>query len=340
MAEVTKLPTIIGLLLKLEASYAAGGSVAAASDGFLLAAPATPTLEYIHDGSHAAPPGMTGYQRRVAPAGRGFSVPVQHEAKGPGAAYSASVLPSCHVAMRISGFDAAIDTTGGAEKVTYTPTPGAITFGSGLAEFYARQQKYAATGIYGVLDRVGADGPVVPLFEFTLRGLAGLVSDAVVPAITYPALTISPPRSVGIAFALGNYSSNAVVRRWSLEMGGPTPGARANQNVSGGHQGFARGGRRTPVLNVTIEAPALTGSPFHAAGGLDPYQLYDAATEVDASLTVGTVQYNKFQVKPGKVQLMAPPEEDEDEGGALWNLKLQCNPTSINNNDDVSLIWT
>lgn len=339
MAEVTKLNTLIGLLLKLEGSYAAGGSVSSATDGFLLAEPATPTLEYIHDGSHQAPPGMTGYLKRVAPSGRGFTVPVKHEAKGPGAAYSASVLPSVHVALRIAGFDAAIDTTGGAEKVTYTPSPGAVSFASALAEFYARQQKWPGTGIYATLDRIGAEGPVVPLFEFTMRGLAGAIADAVVPAITYPALTISPPKATSIAFALGNYSANAVVRKWALEGASPASGARANQN-STGHQGFARGGRRTPVLNVTIEAPALTGSPFHASGGLDPYQLYDAATEVDCQLTVGATQYNKYKIQPGKVQLMGPPEEDEDEGGALWTLKLQCNPTAINNNDDVSIIFS
>lgn len=340
MPEATKLPTVIGMLLKLEASYAAGGSVAAGSDGFLLAEPAVPTLEYLHDGAHAAPPAITGFQRRVAPSGEQFSVPVKHEAKGPGAAYSASVLPTPHIPLRIAGFDAAVDTTGGAEKVTYTPTPGAVGFGSALAEFYARQQKWPGTAIYATLDRITAEGPVVPMWEFTLHGLPGAIADATVPSITYPALTIDPPKATNIGFTLGNFASNAIVKRFELVMDGPTPTPRANQNASSGHAGFARGGRRQPILTVCVEATALQSTPYHHANGLDPYNLFKAATELDCSLTVGGTQYNKFKIQPGKVQLAGPPEEDEVDGVACWVLRLQCNPTSINNNNDVSIIFS
>lgn len=340
MPEATKLPTVIGLLLKLEASYGAGGSVAAATDGFLLAEPAIPALEYLHDGAHAPPPAITGFQRRVAPSGEQFSVPVKHEGKGPGTAYSASVLPTPHVALRIGGFDSVVDTTASAEKVTYTPSPGAVGFASALAEFYGRQQKWPGTAIYATLDRIAADGPVVPLWEFTMHGLPGTIADSTVPAITYPFLTIDPPKATNIVFTLGNFASNAIVKRFELAMDGPTPTPRANQNVSSGHAGFGRGGRRQPMLTVAIEATALQTTPFHNANGLDPYQLNKAATELDCSLQVGGTQYNRYKIQPGKVQLAGPPEEDEVDGVACWVLKLQCNPTSINSNNDVSIIFS
>src|SRR5919108_140678 len=84
------------------------------------------------------------------------------------ASYSASVLPSLHTLLRIAGFDAAIDVTGGAEKVTYTPTPGQTGFGSGVFDAYGRGQKFPLTGGYADL-KISAEDENAPLFEFILR---------------------------------------------------------------------------------------------------------------------------------------------------------------------------
>lgn len=331
----TKLPTIIGLLGKLEASYNAGGSLSTSTDGIQLAGPATPTLDYAFDGERRPPPAITGYQRRLTPQGRACSVTLPHEAKGAAAAYNGTTnVFSARTLLRLCGFDVALDATGGAEKETYTPTPGMTGFGSGLFEAYARGQKYPIQAAYGDLS-VTFDDNSAPLMEVAIRGLVGAITDTTVPAITYPTLTTDPAKAAGITLSLGNFV-NAVVRRGKFTLGRQI-GARRNQNSAAGHAGFSPG-RRTPVLELTVEATAFTTTPFHAASAIDPYNLYDAATLLDCQLQFGSTQYNRWKIKPGKVQLMAPPTEDEDEGGALWSLRLQCNPTTLNGNDDVSLI--
>lgn len=334
----TKLPTIIGLVGKVEASYNAGGALSTATDGIQLAAPAVPTPEYAFDGGRRGPPAIGGYQRRLKPHGKACTIPFQHEAKGAGAAYSASVLPSLHTLLRIAGFDAAIDTSVGVEKVTYTPTPGATGFGSGVFDAYGHGQKFPLTGGYADLN-ITADDENAPLWEFVLKTLHGAVADAAVPAITYPTLSLDPPKSTNIGFTIGDFV-NGVIRKWGFKLGRQI-GMRRNQNGAGGHGGFSPSGRpnRTPIIEVTVEKTSLQATPFHAAGAIDPYRLYEEATVLDASIQIGSVQYNKFKVKPGKVQLAAPPGEDEDEGGALWVLQLQCNPTTLNGNDDISFIF-
>jgi hypothetical protein len=156
-----------------------------------------------------------------------------------------------------------------------------------------------------------------------------------VPAVTYPTLTTEPPTAVNIAFQFGSFQANAIVRSGKLSMNRAI-GARANQNVAGGHAGFS-GGRRTPTLELTIEAPALVNTPFHTSAGIDPYLLFENATEVSANVTIGSVQYNKFSIIPGKVQMSAPVALAQDDGSVLYKLTCQCNPTSVNNNDDVTV---
>jgi hypothetical protein len=335
----TKLPTIIGLTGKLEASYGAGGSPSNATDRILLEEPAEPSLEYAYDGARQPAPAMFGYLRRATPIGRGGSVAFKVAAKGAGAAYGASVLPNIHNLLRMAGFDAAIVTTGGSETVTYTPslspTLGGAALASGVFNCYARAQVFPITAAYLDL-AITADAPHHPVWEFSLKGLIGAIADTVVPSITYPTLTLDPPKSANVAFTLGNFTG-AVLRSWSLKLGRQI-GMRMNHNAAGGHGGFVVG-RRTPVLEVLLEASSLQATPFHAATAIDPYNLYDAATQLDCSLQIGSVQYNKWKFTAGKVQIMAPPTEENEDGAALWRLQLQCNPATISASDDLTFLF-
>lgn len=330
----TKLPIGRALLIKAEPSYNAGGTLAAATDGILVTDDLVPSHEYAHDGSRKQPPGMAGYMRRVAPAGPRLSLPFGHEAKGAAAAYSASVVPSAHRAFLASGFDGAVTTTPGSEKWDYTPTPLTGTPTSLVAEVYGRKQKYPVTGVYLNIESIEF-GDGVPLWNFLLRGLRGTVADAALPAITYPTLTTEPAKSAGMALTLGGFTTNAIVRGGSFRMNREL-GWRANKNAASGDAGLSPG-RRTPQLEVLIEAPNLVGTPFHSAAGIDPYQLYEAATEIAGQINFGSVQFNRWKLIFGQLQLMAPPVEESDEGAALWRLQFQCNPTSVNNNDDVTI---
>lgn len=329
----TKLELVRALLIKAEASYLAGGSVAAATDGILVVDEIQPTLETLHDGARRMPPGMAGNMRRVPPAGRNLTFAFGHEAKGPGVAYSASVFPSIHRALLGAGFDGAGTFGGGTEKWEYTPTSGTGTPTSLLGELYAREEKYPFTGGYLNLERLAFEDLGIPLWNFQARTVCGTIADSAVPAVTYPALTIEPPAAVNIVFTLGSWTTTAVVRGGSLAMNRAL-GNRANQNAASGNAGFSPG-RRSPTLEILVEATDLVGSPFHTSAGLDPYLFYAAATEVSFQINIGSVQYNRWKIIPGKVQMTAYPTLEGDEGGQLWRLPFQCNPTTVNGNDDV-----
>lgn len=335
----TKLPNFIALLLAIEGSYNAGGAVSAATDGIQLFEPARGKLGALFDGSRRPPPGTAGYQQRLVPAGKIIDLPVKHEARGYGAAYSASNKPSLHRLLQIAGFDAAVTTGAGVEKWVYTPTPGPTGYSSGVAEAYAIGQKLPLQGIYADLTSITSDDGGPPVWEFLLRCIAGTLSDVAVPTVTYRDVAANqPPTPAPMSFTLGNFTG-ARVRKWAFKLG-RTIGQRLDQNSSGLTAGFSPSGRpsRTPELTVTFEATTLQGSPFHAANAIDPYKLYENATPLAMSLQVGATQYNRFKLA-SSVQLMDYPEEDEDEGGALWTTRLQLNPSALNLNDDVTFTF-
>jgi hypothetical protein len=331
----TKLPIGRALLIKAEPSYNGGGTLSASTDGILVTDDIVPTHEYAHDGARRQPPGMAGYMRRVAPAGPRITFPFAHEAKGAAVAYSASVVPSVHRALLAAGFDGAVTVTGGSEKWDYTPTPLTGTPTSLAAEVYGRGQKYPVTGIYLNLESIEFGDGMVPHWTFQARGLRGAVSDVSFPSITYPTLTTEPPKSAGLVLTFGSFTTNAIIRSGSLKMNREL-GWRANLNAASGDAGLSPG-RRTPTIELLFEATALVGSPFHTSAGLDPYKLYEAGTELTAQIDIGSVQYNRFSIIPGKLQMMGPPVEESDEGAALWRVTCQCNPTSVNNNDDTTI---
>jgi hypothetical protein len=199
MPELAKSPRILGLLGKVEASYNAGATLVAGTDGIQMADTPAMTLAYGYDGSRPAPPGTMGSQRRAAPNGRTASVPFKAEVKGAGAAYSASVLPSIHTLLRICGFDDTLTTTAGVEKHAYTPTPGPTGYGSGAFSAYARGELYPLTGAYADWTLMGDTTGVVYLTA-TVSALLGAISDAVTPpAITYVLAAVLPPTAVGAA---------------------------------------------------------------------------------------------------------------------------------------------
>jgi hypothetical protein len=317
-----------GLLAKLEASYNAGGSPSTATDGVLLEELAQLKFSYANDGARPAPPGTAGYQTRVRPSGRAVELTAKVAPKGAGAAYSASVLPNVHALLRASGMDAVINTTGGSESVTYTPTPlPSAGYGSDVMSFYGRQQLYLLQGMLGDWSLELA-GPTVPVLTLAMKGLAPTqFSDSALPAITYPALSIDPPKATSIAFVYG--SVTPVVRRVSLKL------ARAiNPRLdinAGGHVGFAPG-RRTPQLDVEVETAAL-------AGAADWWNDFDTALGAAISFTVGSVQYNKYSITCAKAQLMQPPEESNDGEVSITKLSFQLNPSALNASDEISWVF-
>lgn len=334
MGELAKSPRILGLLGKLEGSYGAGATLSAATDGIQLAETPKLTINYGYDGSRPAPPGTMGSQRRAAPNGRTVSVPFKAEAKGAGAAYSSTVVPSLHVFLRLCGFDAVVTTTLNLEKWVYTPTPGPVGYGSGAFSAYARGELYPLTAAYADWTLTGDSNGVVYLTA-TVSALLGAISDQVTPpAITYPLAAVLPPTAVGAGlFSLGLFT-NAVLQKWTLK-GGRKITPRLNQNAAGGHAGFAIG-NRTPTLDVTYETPTLATTPFHSASAVDPYNLYDAATELAWAIQIGSAQYNRHKWFGAKAQIMKAPDTAENGDVVVTNLSLQLNPSAAGANDEIT----
>lgn len=314
-----KLITLFGLLAKTEASYGAGGALAAATDGILLAEPALLTPQYAHDGARGRAPGSGGRLRRGKQSGRFAEGPLRVEFRGRGAAYGPAALPEINALMRLSGHSATVDATPAAEKVTYAPVSSG--FASGVLEGYARGQKYALTGVYGDFS-FSIDGAGFLVFEFPISGLIGLPTDVGVPAITY--LGTTPPKAESIGLSIGAW--NPVVRSVSFTAN-RRRSPRADVN-SPGHKGWSLGGRE-PQLEITVEeAPLAT---------FDPYAARENGTEYAVDLTVGSVQYNRAKFNAGQCQIVNVTE-GEDEETALWTLTLACNPSSPIANDDYELV--
>lgn len=330
-----KLSVYRGLLAKAEVAYGDATAVSNTTDGVLVVNDMVPTHAYVHDGGRKQPPGMAGNMRRTPPSGAGAEFSIEHEAKGFAAAYSASNVPSVHRLILASGFDGAVTTTGGSEKWDYTPTPKGTALTSLSMELYGRETKFPVNGVYLDMKIASETAGDVPLWTFTAKGRAGTRADSAIPAITYPTLTTEPPKTTTLTMVMGSFTTNNVVRSWSCSLNRQI-GLRGNQNAASGHAGFSPG-RRSVMMEVLIEATDLVGSPYHTSAGLDPYLLWEAGTEIDLSLIVGTVQYNRFKLIAAKGQMAAPVSEEDDEGASLWRLKFQCNPSSVNNNDDLTI---
>jgi hypothetical protein len=318
-----KLVTLYGLLIKLEASYNAGGGVAAATDGVLLMEPADLSIGYVHEGERGRAPGSGGRLRRGRPSGKFGETTLKVEGRGRGSAYGASALPEVHALMRLSGHNAVVDSTLSSEKVTYTPASALADFGSGVAEGYARGQKYPLTGIYADFGFT-IDGPGFLVFEFPISGLVGTVADASVPAITYSGA--EPPKAVSIALTIGAFSP--VVRSVSFKANRKRS-ARADVNAPG-HKGFSMGSRE-PEMEIVVEAAALAT--------FDPYAARDQATQYAVELTVGDTQYNRMKFTAAKAQI-ANVVDGEDEETALWTLTMPLAPSTPVANDDYEFAFT
>lgn len=318
-----KLVTLFGLLLKTEASYNAGGALSTPSDGVLLMEPAKMPYSYAHEGERGRAPGNGGRLRRGRPSGLHTEFEVKVEGRGRSDLYSATNIASdLHNLLRISGHSATLDATLGAEKYTFAPVSDVAQMASGVAEGYARGQKYPMQGLYATWGWE-IDGPGFMVHTFNLSGLVSLPADASVPAIAY--LDTDPPKAVNVGLTLGGWAGG-VVRSASFTQG-RSKSARANIN-SAGHQGFAPGGRE-PEIKVTIEAVALAT--------FNPYQLRDAGTVIDFGLAVGNVKYNIQDFKAPRCQIVGV-EEGEDENTATWELTLQPYASTPGALDDYTFI--
>lgn len=205
-----KLTNLSALLAKLETTYGVGATLAATTDGHLLALsdryPGIFSAEYVYDGATGPAPGNLGMLRRVGAVGRSATGTIPMRAKGAGTTYTSTVLPNIHTMLKASGFDATLATG----TYTYTPTVDSLVYSSMALEAYKRGEKWK---IIGALASCGFEitGPQVPLWQFETKGiLSDAVVDAAMVAPTYPTLTMAEPLAKGLSLTIGAYTAVGV----------------------------------------------------------------------------------------------------------------------------------
>src|SRR4051812_17568986 len=112
---------VYGLLVKVEPVSGTDAAPDPATNAIRTVGIPALKVDYLESGDRSdVESGTLGTVDRAQPAGRFGTIDVSVEVRGAGAAYAAGVRPECDALLRMAGFSATVDATGGAEKVTYT----------------------------------------------------------------------------------------------------------------------------------------------------------------------------------------------------------------------------
>lgn len=333
---------IIGHLCKEETTYGSAIAVAGATDGvqpyFTDRSGIPVNMSYLWDGTIGPAPGNDGNLRRGVPFGGAVTYDLPFYFKGGGAAYSASVVPLIHKMWKACGLTATVDVTGGAEKWTYNPTAVGTIPTSLTQELYTEELKIPLTGVLGNWKFSGdTSGPLK--HTFSLSGIKGTVarSAASVPAaFVYPLTSIVPPSPVGSSLTIGSYTGVIGIKSVDFDLGRKLE-ARPGMDAADGHLGFIHRGR-DPVLKVAIEQAAFATTPFHAAGQIDPWELYESGNSFVCSFQHAGAQYNKFLLTLTQATMSAPPEKSVVNGAACITLEIRPYVSTPIANDDIVLV--
>lgn len=334
------LVQILGFLGKEETTYGSAVSLSTTADGIQLQFenrdyPAI-TLDYAFNGDLGPSVGNLGNVLRAVQSGRSFKYEAPTRAKGGGAAYSASVLPSIHRLLKASGFDAALTTTTGAEKYTYTPSAPGTTYASLTTNLYAHGVLYPGVGVLADWSwDAPNNGP--PMHRFTLNGfLSADASRAAAPTITYPLTSVQAPLASSVAITLGNHSTSAVCVSSSFALNREIF-PRVRQTASGGHLGFVPRGR-SPEFKVTLEAKNFVSSPYTGADTYDPYKLEETGQSIAFAITFGSTQYNKWTMTAAQAQVVKAEPRVVD-GVACFELTVRPYTSTPVAADDLSVTF-
>lgn len=321
----TKTKIRWGMLINAEGSYGAGGTLVAATHGIRVHEDPEPSVEYEYDGRRVGKaPGTAGMVANVAPSSRFSKFAAQHEIHGGGAAYSGSVLPSCHQLLRACGMEATLVAS---TSYTYAPSSENTGYGSAAVEVYRRGQQYTLNGVYGEGFTIAGEAGKIAMMTAPLSGrLPAIPADVALPAITYP--TVLPPKALAMACAI-NSVAQARVRSFSLELTrGLTP--RMMDVSTGVHGGFTPNAEREFKLSLVVEAVALAT--------LNPFTLRDAQTLIPVTVGVGATAFNRFTIAAAQAQIEDVTESAEGPI-ATWELTLACKCSSPVLNDEVSILF-
>lgn len=307
-----------GLLAKVESSYGTDPTPTVAANGVRLAdrvwSTLRPVFHYPNTRDDVASGSLTPAPDGV-PQGRMVELDLFVEAKGFGAAYSATDLPEVDPLLYACGLGRAVVTTGGSETVTYSLAD--TSHGSATVWAYAGGQQFKVVGCRGNLVWEINAGQLAR-FRFRLMGRVTSVADTALPAITYS--SVSSPAAVGVGLSIDPgtpWSPNFVSA--TLDLGNQTEIAE-DGNATTGIEGWDIV-RRDPRFTVTARKAALSA--------YNPYTLAAAKTSHTIDLAVGSTQYERFDLDVNAARLAEDPGPVDDNGRAAWELVYRLQDCAI-----------
>jgi hypothetical protein len=206
------------------------------------------------------------------------------ELKGAGAAYSSTVKPALSPYLRACGFAETVDSTAGAEKVTYLPaSSGVPSLTIWLYEDGAVRKLRGARGTVSFSGKAGE--PVMADFKFS-----GVYDGSPAAAMVTPTLEAStPPVLLNAALTLDEYS--AVFETFSVDMGNDIQ-MRPSANDETGYLSAMLTDRK-PVGKLDPEM--VLPDEYDFMGN------WQNGTPAALSVgPVGSVNYNRFQLSAPK----------------------------------------
>ncbi|HEX7050175.1 MAG TPA: hypothetical protein VF188_08250 [Longimicrobiales bacterium] len=305
-----------GLLAKVETTYGEDAAPSPATDAVRVSERvwSSITLEYAFPGRRDdAASGSLIPLGPVPRKGRIVTVNIAWEARGAGAAYSASVKPEASALLRACGLEETLDATAGSEAYTYAPADE----GHESCTIYA----YAGGNLYKI---VGCRGTVtwpvevgaVAIIRFQMQGL--LVEDPVaasLPAITYQAQL--PPVAAGMVLTVGSWTPAKVFNAEFAE------GAEIQRIDDATADDAVREFAITQILpSYRLQAYAAD------LGTYNPYAQSQAAAAVAIQQTLGTQQYNKVALDTSEAYVEAIAHTEQNQFTA-WDLTYQVRDFTI-----------
>lgn len=238
------------------------------------------------------------------------------EIKGPGAAYSASVLPEIDPLLQSCGLALTVDTTTGSETATYAPTSTTSAHKSCTIYHYMDGLLQKLTGCRGNASfKLEAGGYGVVSFTFT-----GHVSTPTDTAMATPTFdSTKPPVVKGASFSIDSYSAAITMLGFDLGNKITTPGSVSASDGFGSVEIVGR------EINGNFDPEAVLVA---AEDYVDNWRTGTVMALLSG--TVGSTQYNKYAVSMPGVYYTEITQTDGN-GIARYDAKFHATETTTDN---------
>jgi hypothetical protein len=209
-------------------------------------------------------------------------------------------------------------------SAVYTPlTGGTSTLTMGIYQGAGTAARFKSiVGSVGDLTIKGSTGAPVML-DWSFMGVHVAPTTVTDIAPTYP--TTIPPRCAGGAITIGGTAYR--VGAFEIAFGNKIALRKDISQVSGYHSGYIVD--RNITLKLSPEALPLTSEDWYAA--------HLAGTTLAFSMTVGGTAGNEFTIAAPVLQLLNPPQDEDDDDILKDGLQFQCVRNSAAGDDELSI---